>query len=148
MNIFTVSFFGHRDIDNPFEIESRLERIIRSLIHRKEYVDFLVGKDGEFDQIVSSTVRRTVRSCGYGNSSLILVLPYMRAEYRDNEQSYHDYYDQVEICAESSKAHFKGAIQFETGAWLTDQTLFYVILGMRAAELIRRLGTPKVKSAE
>ncbi len=44
MNIFTVSFFGHRDIDNPFEIESRLERIIRSLIHRKEYVDFLVGK--------------------------------------------------------------------------------------------------------
>lgn len=34
----------------------------------------------------------------------------MKAEYRDNEQSYLDYYDEVEICGKSSEAHFKGAI--------------------------------------
>lgn len=35
----------------------------------------------------------------------------MKAEYRDNEKEYLDYYDEVEICAESSAAHPKSAIQ-------------------------------------
>lgn len=53
MNIFTVSFFGHRQIDNPLQVESQLEEIICSLLKREEYIEFLVGRDGEFDQIVS-----------------------------------------------------------------------------------------------
>ncbi len=111
MNIFTVSFFGHREINHIIDVEVRLEKIIRDLISQREYVDFLVGKDGEFDQLVSSTVRRIAKKYDYGNTSLILVLPYMKAEYRDNEQSYLDYYDEVEICEKSSEAHFKNAIQ-------------------------------------
>ncbi len=111
MNIYTVSFFGHRKVDCIFDVEIRLEKVIRELICQKEYVDFLVGKDGEFDQLVSSTVRRIARDYGNANSSLILVLPYMKVEYRDNVQSYLDYYDEVEVCTESSEAHFKGAIQ-------------------------------------
>jgi hypothetical protein len=110
MNIFTVSFFGHREISNPTEIENRLERVIRDLIERKEYVEFLVGRDGEFDQLVSSTIRRVTTAYGYGNSSHVLVLPYMKAEYRDNEQSFLEYYDEVEVCAESSSAYYKSAI--------------------------------------
>ena len=39
-----------------------------------------------------------------------LVLPYMKAEYRDNEKEYLDYYDEVEVCEESSEAHPKAAI--------------------------------------
>lgn len=35
----------------------------------------------------------------------------MKAEYRDNVQSYLDYYDEVEVCAESSETHYKSAIQ-------------------------------------
>jgi hypothetical protein len=110
MNIFTVSFFGHREISNPTEIENRLERVIRDLIERKEYVEFLVGRDGEFDQLVSSTIRRVTTAYCYGNSSHVLVLPYMKAEYRDNEQSFLEYYDEVEVCAESSSAYYKSAI--------------------------------------
>lgn len=34
----------------------------------------------------------------------------MKADYRDNAEGYLDYYDEVEICVESSKAHFKSAI--------------------------------------
>ena len=56
MNIFSVSFFGHRQIDNPLHIESQLEEIISSLLKREEYIEFLVGRDGEFDQLVSSTI--------------------------------------------------------------------------------------------
>ena len=40
----------------------------------------------------------------------MLVLPYERAEYRDNMESFLTYYDEVEICPESAKAHFKAAI--------------------------------------
>ena len=35
----------------------------------------------------------------------------MMAEYRDNEKEYLNYYDEVEVCAESSEAHPKSAIQ-------------------------------------
>ena len=45
------------------------------------------------------------------NSSLILVLPYARAEYLNNEDSYHDYYSDVEISYAASKAHPKAAIK-------------------------------------
>ena len=36
-----------------------------------EYVDFLVGRDGEFDQLVSSAIKRMKNEMGYYNSSLI-----------------------------------------------------------------------------
>lgn len=111
MDIYTVSFFGHREVEGAAEIESRLERLLHDLITRKQYVEFLVGRDGEFDLLVASAISRAVKQYGYGNTSLILVLPYMKAEYRDNEQNYLSYYDEAEICSESSDAHYKSAIQ-------------------------------------
>lgn len=110
MNIYTVTFFGHRHLSHPFVVENRLEPILRDLITTKEYVDFLVGRDGEFDQLVSSDIRRAIDAYGYGNTSHILVLPYERAEYRDNRESFEAYYDEVEICTESANTHPKAAI--------------------------------------
>lgn len=39
------------------------------------------------------------------------VLPYPTAECEGNEDSFCDCYDEVEICEESSRVHFKPAIQ-------------------------------------
>lgn len=111
MNLYAVSFFGHRQIDNIFVIEQRLETIIQELLLTKEYVEFFVGRDGEFDQLVASTIRRCKRVVRDDNSALVLVLPYATAEYRNNEQSFHEYYDEIEICAESAERHFKSANQ-------------------------------------
>ena len=111
LDTYTVTFIGHRYIDNMFRIESRLEDIIRDLIQEHEYVEFLVGRDGEFDQIVSSTVLRVKRQVGSKNSALVWVMPYPRAEYENNAESFDNYYDEIEVCEESSRAHFKGAIQ-------------------------------------
>ena len=111
MTLYTVSFFGHRQIDNIFVIEQHLETMIRELLLSKEYVEFLVGRDGEFDQLVASTVRRCKRTVRDDNSALVLVLPYTTAEYRNNEQSFHAYYDEIEICAEAAEKHFKSAHQ-------------------------------------
>ena len=111
MNTFTVSFFGHRVIEDPLMIEQRLETLIRRLLKEKEYVEFLVGRDGEFDQIVSSTIRRCKRTIRDDNSAHVWVLPYPTADFRDNEEAYRDYYDEIEICASSAGGHFKGAYQ-------------------------------------
>ena len=80
-----MSFFGHREIDDFLEIEDRLENIICELLQSKVYIRFLVGRDGEFDLLVSSVIRRCVKRYeSYDNTSFILILPYMRAEYIDN----------------------------------------------------------------
>ena len=111
MDIYTVSFFGHRHIEQGSLVEERLESLLYDLITGKEYVEFLIGRDGEFDLLASSVIKRCIKKYGRGNTSLVLVLPYMRAEYRDNEAAFLDYYDEVEICEESARAHFKAAIQ-------------------------------------
>ena len=111
MITYTVSFFGHRMIDNALEIENRLERIIQTLLRENEYVEFLVGRDGEFDQIVSSTIRRCKREYRSDNSAHIWVLPYLTAEFRDNEESFRDYYDEIEVCEASAVGHYKNAYQ-------------------------------------
>ena len=111
LEIYTVAFFGHRYIDNPLKVEELLEEQIRKLISEKEYVDFLVGRNGEFDQCVSSTVLRVRKNVGDDNSALVLVLPYPTAEYLNNDKYFHDYYTDVEISYEASKTHPKSAIQ-------------------------------------
>ena len=111
LNIYTVSFFGHRSIERASEVENRFDKLLHELIAQKEYVEFLIGRDGEFDLLTSAAIKRAVREYGYGNTHFTLVLPYMKAEYRDNEKEYLDYYDEVEVCAESADAHPKAAIQ-------------------------------------
>ena len=111
MEVFTVSFFGHRMIDDVLEIENRLEQLIRTLLSKHEYVEFLVGRDGEFDQLVSSAIRRCKREYRSDNSSHIWVLPYLTAEYRDNKESFRDYYDEIEVCESAAGSHYKNAHQ-------------------------------------
>ena len=99
LDVYTVSFFGHRQIDRFFEAEEKVSELVRKLLVEKEYVEFLIGRDGEFDQIVASTVRRAKRDIRDDNSELICA------------DSFNDYYDRVEVCDEAAKCHPKAAIQ-------------------------------------
>ena len=110
LNIFTVAFFGHRYVDDILKVERLLEKQIREIIDENEYVEFLVGRNGGFDQCASSTVLRVRKIHRDDNSALVLVLPYPSAEYINNEKSFHDYYDDVEISYAASIAHPKSAI--------------------------------------
>ena len=118
MNIYTVTLFGHRHLSNQFAIEERLDPILRDLVNNKEYIEFLVGRDGEFDQLVSSAIIRAKQKYAYGNVSHILVLPYERADYRDNKESFEQYYDEVQSCAESQAAYPKAAIGIRNRAMI------------------------------
>lgn len=109
MDVFTVSFFGHRHVTDALKIEQRLETHIRQILLEKEYVEFLVGRDGEFDLLVASVIRRCKREVRSDNSSLVWVLPYETAEYRNNEDSFRAYYDEIQICEEAAQGHYKNA---------------------------------------
>lgn len=111
MEILTVAFFGHRLVENPFRIEKLLDEYIRDLITANEYVDFLVGRNGDFDQYAASAVLRMRKQCGEENSALVLVLPYLTAEYLKNESGFHNYYTDVEVSLRAQKAHPKSAIR-------------------------------------
>ena len=123
MNTYTVSFFGHRMIDNALEIENRLEQLIRTLLREHEYVEFLVGRDGEFDQLVSSTIRRCKREYRSDNRAHIWVLPYIRAEFQDDEGSFRDYYDEIEVCEAAAGSHYKNVHQTRNRAMVDRSNL-------------------------
>ena len=88
-----------------------LEEQIRKLIDENEYVEFLVGHNGDFDRCVSSAVLRVRKNYRDDNSSLILVLPYATAEYLNNKEDFHRFYTDVEISYKASIAHPRAAIQ-------------------------------------
>ena len=110
METFTVTFFGHRYVERITNIEYNLEEIIGTLLREKEYVEFLVGRDGEFDQIVASCITRCKKKIRDDNSSMTWVLPYPTADMTKNIKEYEAYYDDIEICEASSKSHPKAAI--------------------------------------
>lgn len=128
LDCYTVSFFGHRQIADCFAAEKKLEKIICKLLHNKEYVEFLVGRDGEFDQLVSSTIKRCKRMIGSANSALVWILPYPTAELRNNEKAFQSYYDEIEICSSSIGKHYKAAFQARNRAMVdrSDLVIFCV----------------------
>lgn len=127
LDIFTVSFFGHREVDRFRDVEKQMEPLLFKLIEEKEYVDFLVGRNGDFDQIAASAVRRA-KEYYPAKGSLIWVMPYKMAEYRENMKAYDLYYDEVEVCPESDGSHPKAAYQIRNRSMVdrSDLVIFYV----------------------
>ena len=128
IDVLTVAFFGHRQINSFSAVERKLQKLIHKLLAEQEYVVFLVGRNGDFDQLVSSTVRQCKKAFRDDHSSLVWVMPYESAEYRKNEVSFHAYYDEVEICDASVKEYFMGAYQKRNRAMVdrADLIVFYV----------------------
>ena len=93
-----------------------MEALVHRLLLEKEYVEFLVGRDGDFDQIVSSAVKRQKRLVRDDNSSLTWILPYPTAELHNNMENFEAYYDEIEICGSAAGSHPKGAFQIRNGA--------------------------------
>ena len=114
-DIYRVAFFGHRRIYNIREIEEKLVPILNELILTKEYVEFYIGRNGDFDEFVASVIKRVQKQLDRGNSALILTLPYT---VKDIEY-YENYYDEIVIPDAIGKAHPKGAITLRN-KWMVE----------------------------
>jgi len=117
MDIYRVSFIGHREVDDFFFVEEQVYKIVDDLISSKEFVEFYVGRNGEFDLLVASVIKRAKRDIWDRNSSLILVLPYEVS----NIEDYENYYDEVMIPSELYQVHFKSAIT-RRNEWLIENS--------------------------
>ena len=127
-SVYTVCFFGHRLIDDFSLVEHKVETLIVRLLNEHEYVEFLVGREGEFDQLVTSAILRCRKRLDTANCSVTWVMPYLKADYVKNIDSYDNYYDSVEVCEQSANAHPKAAIQIRNKAMVdrSDLCVFYV----------------------
>ncbi len=93
MDIYRVALFGHRDLDAHEKVERKLFPILTELIRTKSFVEFYIGRDGEFDIFTASLIKRFQRNTENTNSEIILVLPYPKKDIEFYEQ----YYDGVII---------------------------------------------------
>lgn len=127
-SVYTVCFFGHRYIDDFRTVGQRIEWLLDKLLNEHEYVEFLVGRDGEFDQLVTSAILRCRNCLDTANCSVTWVMPYLKADYVNNSDSYDNYYDSVEVCEQSANTHPKAAIQIRNRAMVdrSDLCVFYV----------------------
>lgn len=115
MEIYRVAFFGHRRIYNIREIEERFVPILEDLICKHEFVEFYIGRNGEFDEFAASVIKSVQKRLDRGNSALILTLPYT---VKDMEY-YEEYYDEIVIPDAICKAHPKAAITLRN-RWMAD----------------------------
>ena len=67
MNVFKVAFIENREIKNHFEAERTLSDAISELIRTKEFVEFQLGRNGEFDIIAASCLKKVQHSLGNDN---------------------------------------------------------------------------------
>lgn len=105
---YTVSLFGHRIIEDYSAVENKLNELLRVIIQKENReIEFLVGRNGDFDLMAASVIRKLKKETGNENIFLTLVLPYETAELRNNTESFESYYDSIEIC---ESQNFKYAI--------------------------------------
>ena len=116
MEIYRVAFIGHRVISNILQIENELEKIVKKLMRSHSFVEFYVGRNGDFDISASSVIKRVRKSCDANNCELILVLPYSNKD----ECYFEQYYDNIYYPLDP-KTHYKNAIQ-KRNEWLVDNS--------------------------
>ena len=116
MTIYTVALFGHRNIDELRGLEAKLTPIIKKLIVEKPYVEFLIGRMGEFDEYAASVIKRVRKNVGVENSSLTLVLPYTVADL----EYYEKYYDSILIPESIQGKYPKSAIALKN-KWMVER---------------------------
>ncbi len=113
MDIYRITFIGHRYIEENYDLEDKIYKIVKEKLANEEYVELYVGHSGEFDTLAASAVKRAQKSLEISNSSLILTLPYIMKDI----ELYERFYDDVIIPI--PKTHPKSAIT-KRNCWMVD----------------------------
>ena len=114
MEIYRIAFIGHREIYGHYLLEDQIEQIARDKLYEKEYVEFYVGRNGDFDISVAAAIKRAQNAVGHHNSCLILLQPYPMKD----DEYYEKFYDEVQYPVDS-KIHPKAAIT-KRNQWMVE----------------------------
>jgi len=107
MKYYTICLFGHRKIDDLNIIEKKLRFIINEILKRNDFVEIMIGRNGEFDEFAASIIKRLQKEGYDSRLAITLVLPYSCS----NMDCLEKYYDGIIIPELASKWHPKGAIK-------------------------------------
>ncbi len=102
---FAVAFIGTRDLLEFSGLSTRIEEVVEDLILRHGFVTFYIGRNGGFDILAASCIKRVQGRLGRETCSLVLVQPY---PFRDAER-YQDYYDD-RLFPVPPNTHFRAAV--------------------------------------
>lgn len=139
MEVYSVAFFGHRYIENIMAVEHKLEEHIQMLLKSYEYVEFLVGRNWEFDQCVSSAVLRVRKKWVTIIVSLCLYCLMPRRNIRAILNALTNIIRRLKY-PQLDQWHIpKPRYRFEIGKWLTERTLLFVLLKINSVVLIKQL---------
>ena len=116
VDIYRVAFIGHREIRDIIYVENKIEELVLDLLHRYEFVEFNLGRNGDFDISAASAIKRAQKKYGTQNSSLNLILPYKSKD----EGYFEKYYDEI-IYPLGNYVHFKEAIT-KRNEWIMDNS--------------------------
>ena len=116
MELYRVAFIGHRMILRNYDLEDRIEDIVKDLLRTKEYVELYLGRNGDFDISAASAIKRAQKALGHENSSLILVQP----QPMKDDCHYSEFYDEL-LYPIPGTVHPKRRIT-ERNKWLVDNT--------------------------
>lgn len=125
MNIYTVSLFGHREVPDFKSVENLLLSELYRLFDQHEFISFVLGRNGEFDEYAAMILKRIQRQYGKDRCEIILVLPYLVSDI----EYYATYYDSVYIPEEiSNNIYPKRAITVRNRIMIdqSDEIIFYV----------------------
>lgn len=116
VEVYRICFCGHRKIYGYRDLEEKLEELVKKAICEHDYVEFYLGRNGDFDIFAASAVKRAQKNLGNENSSLILVQPYKMR----NDTCYESFYDEI-IYPVDKNTHFKQAIT-KRNRWMIENS--------------------------
>ncbi len=120
VEIYRIAFIGHREIYGHYRLEDEIEQIVRDKLYEKEYVEFYVGRNGDFDISVASAIKKAQNVIGHHNSCLILLQAYPMK----NDEYYKKFYDEVQYPVDS-RTHPKVAIT-KRNRWMIENADLFV----------------------
>ena len=103
---YIVSLFGHREIADLDMLEQCFLRQMQKILDTYEHITLLIGRNGEFDECIASSIKRLQKRVGEERITLTLVVPYSLKSL----VYYENYYDEIIIPEELARLHPKQKI--------------------------------------
>lgn len=66
--IYRVTMIGHRIVED-FDIEEKLYDLFKNMLRTKKYVEFYLGRNGDFDILAASVIKRLQKNYRNDNSA-------------------------------------------------------------------------------
>ena len=91
MNVYRVAFIGHRKIDEKDHLIAPTDGLIKGILQSKDYVEFYIGGDGDFDLLTTISAKMMQNEMGTHNSRIVYIQPY----HTKDDDFYERCYDKV-----------------------------------------------------